>query len=102
MLPPEWPARRDETRDNGHGKSLPDHFCENMRMKQSVYQRFGWLLILAATAAFPVVLFGASEALKNKNNSVRQWLHDGFAETRQYDWFVFHFGSEEFALVSWP
>jgi predicted RND superfamily exporter protein len=35
-------------------------------------------------------------------NAVRQWLPSDTPETREYDWFVENFGSEEMVLVSWP
>jgi len=50
----------------------------------------------------PLLVNGIGQALQHKNNDVRQWLPKGFEETRQYDWFLEHFGSEEMAVVSWP
>lgn len=50
----------------------------------------------------PWVFRGAGDALRERDNQIRQWLPDGFEETRRYDWFVKHFQSEEFTLISWP
>jgi len=60
----------------------------------------GWL-IGAVLLTVPLVFYGAGQALKTRNNDIRQWLPGGLTETQQYDWFLEHFGSEEFALISW-
>lgn len=59
-----------------------------------------WFL-LAALVLTPCVIFGAATALGQRNNDIRQWLPADLPETRDYDWFLNHFGSEEFALISW-
>ncbi len=41
-------------------------------------------------------------ALRSTSNDPRQWLPKTFAETDTYDWFQEQFGSDEFAVASWP
>lgn len=59
-----------------------------------------WMIALVLLTT-PIVFRSAGVALSTRNNDVRQWLPGGFEETTQYDWFLTHFGSEEFAIVSW-
>lgn len=71
-------------------------------MKRSFYARFAPYILLAFFASVPVLFVGARGALRGVNNDVRQWLPSGFEETRQYDWFLSYFGSDEMAVASWP
>ncbi len=64
--------------------------------------RFAWGVLILAVVAAPLVALGAVRALKSTSNDPRQWLPQDFAETDTYDWFQQHFGSDEFAVVSWP
>ena len=72
-------------------------------MKPNANQRnhLNGLIIFLVLVSAPVVFFAAGSALGERDNQVRQWLPRGFAETKRYDWFLEHFGSEEFTLVSW-
>lgn len=69
---------------------------------QSFYQRFAIPVVLVALGVVPLLLFGVRGALQESNNDVRQWLPEGFKETRQYDRFLEQFGSEEMIVASWP
>lgn len=66
------------------------------------WNRFSLVVLILAVVAAPLVAFGAVKALKSTSNDPRQWLPQEFAETDTYDWFQQHFGSDEFAVVSWP
>lgn len=59
------------------------------------------VFLIAALVAVPFVVLRAGHALSDRNNDIRQWLPNELAETRNYDWFLQHFGSEEFAIISW-
>ena len=59
-----------------------------------------WIILLVLLST-PLVFRAAGNALGERDNQVRQWLPRGFDETKSYDWFLDHFGSEEFTLVSW-
>ena len=71
-------------------------------LKTNWYARLAPLVMLLTVAALPLLLYGVRGALRGGSNDVRQWLPAGFEETRQYDWFLERFGSEEMAVVSWP
>ncbi len=58
------------------------------------------LVILAL--AVPWLLRGVMGALKSNSNDPRQWLPQGFAETKTYNWLQQHFGNDEITVVSWP
>jgi predicted RND superfamily exporter protein len=59
-------------------------------------------ILLFAVVLAPLVLYGARMALQSTSNDPRQWLPKTFAETDTYDWFQEQFGSDEFAVASWP
>ncbi len=59
-------------------------------------------LLAAFLCLVPAILYGVVGALQNTGNDVRQWLPEGFPETRQYRWFERHFQGDEMLLVSWP
>ncbi|PAY15502.1 hypothetical protein CKO51_31440 [Rhodopirellula sp. SM50] len=64
--------------------------------------RYAIAIVLLAVISFPLIGYGALRALKSTSNDPRQWLPQSFAETDTYDWFQSHFGTDEFAVVSWP
>jgi predicted RND superfamily exporter protein len=64
--------------------------------------RYAIAVVLLATLATPLILYGARMALKSTSNDPRQWLPKSFAETDTYDWFQIQFGSDEIVVVSWP
>lgn len=51
--------------------------------------------------SFPLLGIEAWRALRDADNSVRQWLPQGNAETAVFDWFTDRFGGEEIIAVSW-
>ncbi|MEM9367763.1 MAG: MMPL family transporter [Planctomycetota bacterium] len=50
----------------------------------------------------PSAFRGARDALKNKENDVKDWLPSDFPETAELDWFAEHFAGESFILATWP
>lgn len=60
------------------------------------------MILLLALAVTPALGYGVWNGMRGGDNDVRQWLPAGFEETRNYDWFVAQFGSEEMAVISWP
>ncbi|HUS39168.1 MAG TPA: hypothetical protein VMX74_06940, partial [Pirellulales bacterium] len=69
-------------------------------MSTDFYQRnYLWVLLIFALG-FPVAINGSIQAQKTNNNNVKQWLPDS-PTTDRYDSFLRHFGSDEFAIVSW-
>lgn len=71
-------------------------------MTEDFYRKYGlWILCLFA-AFLPVLAIGAVGTLQQGAGDVRTWLPQGFEETRDYDWFLEHFGTEEMVALSWP
>ncbi|NIP87300.1 MAG: MMPL family transporter [Planctomycetales bacterium] len=70
-------------------------------MKSDFFQRYTPLVLLAFFLAFFVVMYGRHQAHKTDNNNIRQWLPEDLPAKQIYDRFFRHFGSDEFALVSW-
>ena len=64
-------------------------------------QRFSLVSVLAFLLFVPIVWWGAIRSSSTNNNNIRQWLPEDYQETQTYDWFRKHFGSDEFAIVSW-
>ncbi|MCL2119683.1 MAG: MMPL family transporter [Planctomycetaceae bacterium] len=59
------------------------------------------LLIIAAFAIFPVLIFFASEARKNASNQVIDWLPAGLKETEEFYDYLTHFPEGELLMISW-
>jgi predicted RND superfamily exporter protein len=60
------------------------------------------VVLLVALVLLPLTVLGVRTAIRSNANDVRDWLPAHYEETRQYEWFHRHFGSEEFVIVSWP
>ncbi len=71
-------------------------------LRWRLFSRSAPWIVLATIAVLPILLVGVAGALRSDNNDVRQWLPAGFEETRQYDWFLKQFGSDEMVVASWP
>ncbi|MCH8922912.1 MAG: MMPL family transporter [Planctomycetes bacterium] len=69
--------------------------------ERSFYARWGVWLILVLALLLPVVIWGAVRAAQSNNNNIKQWLPEDMPETAVYRRFKQHFGTDEFALVSW-
>ena len=67
----------------------------------SFFKRNYLYVIAFFLLAIPVVIYGKIQAGLSNNNSVRQWLPADFTATEIYEYFVQHFGTDEFAIVSW-
>lgn len=70
-------------------------------MNESFYVRHSWKIIIGLALLYPVIAYGALQAVRSNTNDVKQWLPAGFQETQEYQWFRGHFEAEEFVLVSW-
>ncbi len=65
------------------------------------FARKSLVILLAAVFLLPIALRSARIALENNKNDVTEWLPDGFAETKDLDWFREHFLGEQFVVISW-
>jgi predicted RND superfamily exporter protein len=57
-----------------------------------------WLVLAIA----PLLMAGSWIALKENANSINDWLPSEYQATLRYQWFQEHFGTDEFAMISWP
>ncbi|MCA9227028.1 MAG: MMPL family transporter [Planctomycetales bacterium] len=71
-------------------------------LNRPFFERYARWIVALVVLLVPGVIYGVQGAMRGSNNDIRQWLPSGFEETKQYDWFLEHFGSEEIAVMSWP
>lgn len=74
---------------------------DSLSALNSVLLRSRIVLLLTVLIAVPFVVMRAGDALSDRNNDIRQWLPGELSQTKDYDWFLQQFGSEEFVVVSW-
>jgi hypothetical protein len=70
-------------------------------MNRSFYDRYAWAIVGGLVFLIPSILLGVKETFRNANNNVSQWLPQDYPETREYQNFRRHFGSDDMAVVSW-
>ncbi len=68
---------------------------------RSFFARYGTLVVIPLLILAPFVGWGAMKAAMTNNNNIRQWLPHGLPAAETYDRFRRHFGTDEFAVVSW-
>ena len=71
-------------------------------MRRPFYARYGPVIFVVMVLALPWISTGVVGAFPRAARDVRDWLPRGFEETKVYEWFLGHFGSDEIAVVSWP
>lgn len=64
-------------------------------------ERWHWLIVILFLIVAPFAAIGARKANESANNNIEQWLPSNFDESVIHKWFLGHFGSDEFVLVSW-
>ena len=71
-------------------------------VSSTFYDRnYGWILLIFALS-IPAVACGIYINEQSNNNNIKQWLpKDDLEETKIYDEFRRHFGTDEYAIVSW-
>ncbi|MCH8923747.1 MAG: hypothetical protein IIA67_11455, partial [Planctomycetes bacterium] len=70
-------------------------------MLKNFLQRYSSRTMLIMVFLFPIIGFGALQAVRNQRNNVEEWLPEGYTETVELQWFRDHFPGEQFAVVSW-
>ncbi|MBC20231.1 MAG: hypothetical protein CMJ74_08210 [Planctomycetaceae bacterium] len=70
--------------------------------RSSFYDRFYlWIFIASLISIYPITL-SVIKSEETNNNNIKQWLpKDNFDETKIYAAFRAHFGTDEYAIVSW-
>ncbi len=59
-----------------------------------------WILAVAALVGVPL-FYGSRQLDQTHDNRVSVWLPHGHRETRDFDWFLDLFGTDQVVLVSW-
>ena len=62
-----------------------------------------WAVVILAILALllPVLIYGTVNAFKVKSSDLRQWLPQGYEESKIYDHFKSRFGEDEMIVASW-
>ena len=69
--------------------------------RSTFYDRYyGWIL-LVFVISLPAVVYGVIKSEETNNNNIKQWLPKDLDETKIYDYFRRHFGTDEYAIISW-
>ena len=70
--------------------------------RSTFYDRFYlWILIASLVSIYPITL-SVIKSEETNNNNIKQWLpENNFDETKIYAEFRAHFGTDEYAIVSW-
>ena len=69
--------------------------------RSTFYDRcYLWILVASLLSLYPITL-GVIKSEETNNNNIKQWLPEDLDETKIYDEFRTHFGTDEYAIVSW-
>jgi hypothetical protein len=62
-----------------------------------------WAVVILAILGLllPLMVYGAVNALKVQSSDLRQWLPQGYEESKIYDQFKARFGEDEMIVASW-
>jgi predicted RND superfamily exporter protein len=69
--------------------------------RSTFLEKWATTILCLALFASPFVLTGTVRALKVYSSDIRQWLPDGFEESKVYDEFIERFGVDEMVVLSW-
>jgi len=69
--------------------------------RSTFYDRsYLWILVASLLSLYPITL-GVIKSEETNNNNIKQWLPEDLDERKIYDEFRTHFGTDEYAIVSW-
>ena len=63
--------------------------------------RWAAIILVVLGLLLPVMVYGTINALKVQSSDLRQWLPQGYEESKIYDQFKSRFGEDEMIVVSW-
>ena len=63
--------------------------------------RWAAIILIVLGLLLPVLLYGTINALKVQSSDLRQWLPQGYEESKIYDQFKDRFGEDEMIVASW-
>ena len=82
-------------------RSSPTPIAIDSDGRKTFLEKWSTLILCIALFLLPVVLTGTVRSLKVYKSDIRQWLPDGFEESKTYDSFLERFGGDEMIVVSW-
>lgn len=82
-------------------RSAPTPIAINSDGQKTFLEKWSTFILCIALFLLPVILTGTVRALKVYKSDIRQWLPDGFEESKAYDSFLERFGGDEMIVVSW-
>lgn len=83
--------------------SLRSRFVRGKRSSgvKSFFARWSQLILFVFLCAAPLLIFGATQAVRSNTNQVSDWLPESFDETQELAWYRKHFVGDQFVVVSW-
>ena len=82
-------------------RSSPTPMAMDSDGRKTFLENWATLILCLALFAMPFILTGTVRAFKVYKSDIRQWLPDGFEESRTYDSFLKRFGADEMLVLSW-
>ena len=82
-------------------RSSPTPIAIDSDGRKTFLENWATLILCITLFLLPVVLTGTVRALKVYKSDIRQWLPDGFEESKTYDDFLKRFGGDEMIVISW-
>ena len=82
-------------------RSSPTPIAIDSDGQKTFLEKWATLILCITLFAMPVILTGTIRSLKVYKSDFRQWLPDGFEESKTYDSFLKRFGADEMLVVSW-
>lgn len=82
-------------------QSSPTPIAIDSDGRKTFLENWATLILCLTLFLLPIVLTGTVRALKVYKSDIRQWLPDGFEESKTYDSFLERFGGDEMIVVSW-
>ena len=82
-------------------KSSPTPIAIDSDGRKTFLEKWATLILCITFFVMPVVLIGTVRSLKVYKSDFRQWLPDGFEESKTYDSFLERFGVDEMVVMSW-
>ena len=82
-------------------RSSPTPIAIDSDGRKTFLENWATFILCVTLFLLPVVLTGTVRALKVYKSDIRQWLPDGFEESKSYDEFLERFGGDEMIVISW-
>lgn len=70
-------------------------------MQNRFFKKYAKLILILFAISYPLVILGSNAAFETNSNRVKDWLPEGFEETKELEWFIRQFGGDDLMVVSW-